>query len=760
MATQLETVSGLSVLSMLWAPNQARILRAFHATTVDSSSFLPEGTQVTYTDPDLGLCFVGKITDYKKAYRNGEGVEYQCADGYRTLTKTPAAILVNGVKETRLSFVTGTSIQDIITKIFNGSGVATYLTGGLYFGITDADTPAVDKGGQSVDTWLQDLLDCTPGGIAWVNPNSGYPQLDITDFTTAPSVTLQVGTFSIINPVSGNPILEGGDIGKSLNRKYQKVMVQGCGWYKRHELEWLPGELFSSNETAGEYEYRFYIPGTPGKRIVCRYIDDDGNCQDGCKVRVALGFDPDDIVISRTVFDFDNPSFKTDDQGRLYYTVIVRVVTYFGAVADAGPPAVQVWVTYTSEEGPFVKEITSTDPKLAGEGSFIEQHDEFVKYEGPNGTIDQTALLEAVANALAARYCDAADLTGTLGVHLDALYPEIQLGSPVTNFSNARVQTVEYDFMRRSMNLAISTVPLRENIKKAKQDTKDGTLEGGNWYQPRVKYTNNCFCEGGVNSVDENGNASGGPGSGPWIGGPGGGPGNNPKGKSWDCNKMMMPWTCDERPDALGMFMNLGDCNAVCKEPMLSWKFVKCVGCVAAQGMADGQYETKDACLAEHAPGSDYFFNLCKYTCDRNLGCIGGTTGTYATKLDCENNCKQTGSGYGSGGVVGSPRSAPPGPGSGSGGRSFGCPCSMALKGISIGEDGTVKGVSFGVVNPPQASAGSAGYCYGEKQSVTLLKDININGDGTWTKTFVTLTYCGDAPSETTSTESCDCGGY
>jgi hypothetical protein len=84
----------------------------------------------------------------------------------------------------------------------------------------------------------------------------------------------------------------------------------------------------------------------------------------------------------------------------------------------------------------------------------------------------------------------------------------------------------------------------------------------------------------------------------------------------------------------------------------------------------------------------------------------------------------------------------------------------MALKGISIGEDGTVKGVSFGVVNPPQASAGSAGYCYGEKQSVTLLKDININGDGTWTKTFVTLTYCGDAPSETTSTESCDCGGY
>lgn len=752
----LETVAGLTVLGMTWAPNQARTLRAFHATTVDSSTFLPEGTAVTYTDPDLGLCFKGKITEYRKAYRNGEGVEYQCADAYRTLTKTPAMIDVNGLKTTRLSFVTGTSIKDIITKIFNGSNLGTYLPGGLDFTLADADTPAVDKGGQSVDTWLNDLLECTAGGIAWVDPNAGSPSLEVTDFTTSPSVTLIQGTFAIIHPVSGDLILEGGDVGKSLNRKYEKVSVQGCGYFKRYELEWLSGVLYETDEVLHRYTYRFYIPGTPGKRVLCRYINADGECGEGCKMRLKFGFDPDAILLTQTVFDIDNPVFQTDETGRMFLGVIVQIS---GFIIDGGPPAVDVWATYTLEEGPMVHTITSTDPKLAGEGTFIEQHEEFVKYEGPSGNIDQSALLAAVAASLAARYCDQADTIGSLGIHIEGIDANLQLGSPVTNFSNARVQSVDYDFVKRSMNISISTVPLREKIKSAKQDQKDGTLEGGNWYQARGKIYNNCFCEGGVNTSDENGFPNGGGGGGP----PGvpKGPGGPPPlpGRSWDCNKLLIPWQCDERPDLLGAFRTERECKDRCVEPENKFKFVKCVGCVAAQGVADGQYKTEADCKAAHPQGSDYLYNLCKWTCNRNIGCVAGVDGTYATKQNCLDKCKQTGSGYGSGGIPGSPSSRPP-PGSGSGGFSLGCPCSGAIKGISVGPDGTIKGVSCGTVNPTPASGGQSGYCTGTQNTVTLLKDIYLNGDGTWTKTFVTLTYCGTAPTESQTTESCACGGY
>jgi hypothetical protein len=747
MATALQSVAGLTVLGMTWAPNQARTLRAFHATTVDSSTFLPEGTQVNYTDPDLGLCFVGKITDYKKAYRNGEGVEYQCVDAYRTLTKTPAMIdVTGGFKDTRLSFVTGTSIRDIITKLFAGSNLGTYLPGGLNFAITDADTPAVDKGGQGFDTWLNDLLECTPGGIAWVNPNAGSPRLDITDYTLAPSVTLQVGTFAIIHPVTGELILEGGDIGKSLNRKYEKVMVQGCGYFKRYELQWLEGALVEADETNYRYTFRFYVPGTPGKRLLCRSIDADGVCRDGCLMRMQIGVDPDTILFGPTVWDFENPVFQTEPEtGRLFLGVIVQRA---GFILEGGPPPVSVWASFTLEEGPMISTVTSADPKLSGEGAFVEQHEEFIKYEGPNGNIDQSALLSSVANALAARYCDAADLTGNLGIHIEGLNASLTLGSPVTNFSNARVQAIDYDFVKRSMNISISTVPLREKIKSAKQEFKDATLESGNWYQPRVKVLDNCFCEGGANARDENGNPNG-----PGGGGPGG-----EKVITYDCNRNVVPWQCQDHKGAGGEFTTRRECVDRCVAPDLPWKFIPCVGCIAAQGIADGKFATKEDCLAAYPLGTDQHFLNCRWTCDRNLGCIPGKTGTFATKAICLTNCTQTGSGYGSSGQPGSTGS-PRSPGSGRG-FSLGCSCSGAIKGISIGPDGTVKGVSCGPVNPTSATETTDGYCYGTKQTVTLLKDVYLNGDGTWTKTFVTLTYCGDAPSETTSTESCDCGGY
>lgn len=748
MSTALESVAGLTVESIQWAPNQARILEAFHAVKVDSVAALAEGTQVTYTDADLGLCFVGKITDVKEAWRNGEGIRYTCADAYRTMVKTPASILVNGLKETRLHFVSGTSVQTILNAIFNGSGLSTYLPGGLNFAITDVTTPDVDKGGQGIDTWLKDLLENSTGGIAWVSPNGGSPRLEIVDFNGAPSVTLRIGSYDIINPASGELLLEGGEKGKSLNRKYERVQVQGCGYFKRYELEWLQGELVASDPANGRFEYKFWVPDSAYKRVLCRYIDSEGTCLEDCYIRIRVGLNADELPISPNVFDLHNPTWLVDpDTGRSYISLIYQIRGLFQLPGGAWPtPKINMWGTYTLEEGPMLAEVVSSDPKLAGEGAYIEQHEEFVKYEGPGGNIDQSALLTAIANALAARYCDAADVTGSVGVHIKGLNSSLTLGSRITNFGNAQVQTIQYDIVSRTMNISVSTVPIRDAIKSNRQEVKDATLEGGNWYQPRIKLVDNCFCQGTPGTRDENGRPSG------------GGDGDG-KGPTWDCDKVW--WDCVKRNDDKGKYKTLGDCQADCMQPPENgWKFVKCFGCVAAQNAFEGEYNSKEACEAAHQPNTQWFYDGCKYDCDPGLGCTPAEKGKYDTIGECWANCTNHGSGYGGSGGVGQGSSAPP-PGSGPGsGRFSSCPCSQALKGISLGPDGKVVGVSWGDVNPPKASSGGEGYCYGEKRTFTVLKDVVLNGDGTWTKYFVTLTYCGDDPSESDTTESCECGGY
>ncbi len=758
MSTALESVSKLQVESVQVAPNQARILEAFHAVKVDSGSALAEGTQVTYTDPDLGLVFVGKITDVKEAWRNGEGIRYTCADAYRTLTKTPASILVNGLKETRLHFVSGTSCKTILEAIFAGSSLSSVLPGGLNFAMTDFTVVDVDKGGQSIDTWLKDLLENSAGAIAWVDPNGGSPRLNITDYTAAASVTLLVGSYDVISPSSGQLLLEGGEKGRSLNRKYERVMVQGCGYFKRYEMEWLLGEIEESDPTAGYWKYRFYVPNSQNKRLVCEYLDADGKCKRECRVRVQIGLPADALPISPNVFDTFNPPWKVSEDGRIYFSLIYKVSSPFQLPGGAWPPPrINVWGTYTLEEGPMVAEVVSSDPKLAGEGAYVEQHPEFVKYEGPGGNIDQSAMLTALANALAARYCDAADVTGSLGVHIKGLNTSLTVGSPITNFSNAKVQTIQYDTVSRTINLSVSTVPIRDAVRSRRQESKDETLEGGNWYQPRIKEVDNCFCNTGNVSYDESGHPSGGGGGDGGI--PGGGPPGGGKGPSWDCNQLI--WDCEERPDAGGAFRSLDDCRAACKQPPHGgFKFVKCVGCMPSQNNFEGPYNSEQECKDAHPPNSAFFMNGCKYACDPGIGCTPVENGPYATWDECQANCTFQGSGYGGSGGVGAGSSAPnPGSGPGSGGFSS-CPCSQALKGISIGADGSVVGVSWGDVNPKSAGSGAEGYCVGEKRSTTVLKDIVLNGDGTWTKYFVTLTYCGDEPSESDTTESCDCGGY
>jgi len=162
MAVELSTLPGCTVRSVTVEANAARVLEAEHAVRVDSGSILDVGTEVTYTDPDLGLLFVGKIVERRDAYRPGEGVVYSAADSYRLLAKTPATIAVGAGRTSRIKLAEGTTISDALTTLL--SGASGFFPGGISIsGVTGA-LPSLDKGGQSMDTWMDDVLRYSGGG--------------------------------------------------------------------------------------------------------------------------------------------------------------------------------------------------------------------------------------------------------------------------------------------------------------------------------------------------------------------------------------------------------------------------------------------------------------------------------------------------------------------------------------------------------------------------------------------------------------------
>jgi len=656
-ATELNSVADLVVESAQRAPNQAMTLTAFHTVKVDDVAALEEGDEVKYTDTDLGYVFHGRITRAQKAYRNGEGVRYTCADAYRTLAKQAAIIdIPSGGRSTRIELQPGASMNDSLAAIFSGSRLSTILPGGLSNALVDKTLPMTDRGGQTVDSWIDELVKQTSDGIAYVQPNAGSPRLRIRTYSSAGDITLTQGTYSVINPSSGELVLENGDLGGSLDRKYKRVTCEGCGEFTRHELRFIPA---SEVTKVSDYEYRFkyYLPDTPAKRVLCRYIDPDtGECGDRCAVRVRLGQDDVDISLGQSLWEYDNPEFTVEADGKVAFFVIVYLGGIYGASDTPAVPNISAWFTYTTWDAGLMATVESSDPKLNGEGEYVEQHDEYVKYTGPGISVDQTSLLTTLATNLAARFSGSADQAGTMRVHVKGINANLDLGSRITNFGNCRVQSISYDFVARSMSLSITDVPLRAAIELAKQDSQVRTLPGNNWIQNRKKYTSNCFCisRNDVTSVDDAGQPPGGGGGGGTIPK---NPGNPIPPATWDCNE----WTrdCVERKDGGGRYKTLGDCRRECVKG--GWKHVPCVGCQPTTD-AQAQYDTLTACDSAHPAGSPYNakdYTNCKYRCDPGNECVAGKTGPYATLAACKSNCTDSGSGYGGSSGVEDPPPAP-----------------------------------------------------------------------------------------------------
>jgi hypothetical protein len=473
---ELSTVAGLTVLSVEVSANAARILSAEHALPADSSLALAVGQAVRYTDPDLGLVFLGRVVSRDRRYSRGEGITYQCADAWRELEKTAATVEVDEAKTCKLLFEVDTELSAALAVVLSSADAI--LPGGL--NLTGGGTiPALDRGGAFMAAWIDDLLNQTTGDplIALVEYVGGQPSLTVRPYTSAQTVSLRVGTYNVIAPRSGDLLLTEGTSTESLNEKYRKLVVEGAGVFKRWRARWIQctyptpptTEEFLSGVSSGPF--KFYPP--EGGRIISRYIE-DGVVKDGLRAIILVeGSLGAPLII-------ENPPYFQND-GAPYFWLPVGMPCH---CVDAACfwPRVDAWFDYTAYTGPLTAEVESEE--AGAEGELWEVHEEFFKYEDPEVPENEVDLTPEALAVATARFSTrgGVDKTGSLGVYVCGLNADLQIGSPVENFDGRRVRSIRYDIVKRGMMLDLASGPLRESVQRAKATARARRADGTrNW---------------------------------------------------------------------------------------------------------------------------------------------------------------------------------------------------------------------------------------------------------------------------------------
>ena len=623
----LESLEHATVATGQWSPNSARTIQVRHEIPVDDARKLAAGDEVTYTDPDLGVVFVGKVTRVTPNYNDGEGFTYQCADAYRTLSKTPAFIVAaNGKRMSKIKFVKGTLIHTAIDTLFADAAITSLFPGGIDKSALENNAlPEIDKGGQNYDVWIDDLLNNTTGGICYVDPNDGSPKLVFRDFYLEPDVTLQIGSFEPLTPAGGDdPVMESANAGDTTDRKYERVIMEGCGdWLRKEDVLIQPTLLgFDAEREAVKIAFIF-----PEELVTGRYLDGEGKCRDDIIALITVGFEDTGsapVPNPQRTFELHNFPVEPNPGGGMRGVIWIRQTGVF----DEPDPDFSINVVgrffYTAYIGPILGEAITTDPALADEGAYWEHHPEFFKFTGPamaiqpDGytSVDQTSFLQTLADERFDRFAEGVDTDGSIRTHVSGIEASLKPGSRITNpeFNDTRVQSISWDFVQRSHELQVSTIPLRDDFKRFKQEVMEQSREGGGWYQNKDEETN-CFCGGQV-FQDEAGPTGG----------------DDDGARTWDCDQQGQ---CQERNDDRGQYQNQQDCEDDCA--WRSWEFVDCVGCSPRKDV-NGQYPNQAAC---EAANPDPFAD-CDWICNSGLGCVPvpDGMGVYETRAACEAACE------------------------------------------------------------------------------------------------------------------------
>jgi hypothetical protein len=436
--------------------------------------------------------------------------------------------------------------------------------------------------------------------------------------------------------------VESAGVTSTSNRKYKKVSIEGCGIYQRFVNRNLPITVVAANADAGFAALRVYFPES---KVGTRAIHSNGTCFDYKAMTIVVGKPTDDIQYARTLVDF---VVLYDEDGRPYTQLNV-----FWGGATSNPsgyipmPSIEVYLTYTGWLGPLIASVESSDPALEDEGELWEIHESYFKYISDAINIDHTDDLSFIAEGLFNRFSNVPDNAGSVQVHVKGLYPNISPGSVITNpeFNGARIRSIRYDYVRRSMSLEVSDVPLRDETGAQKQLALDLTLKRNLYYQTRGKATIGCFddCVLVSNSGGNSNNTR---------------PSKDRKvARKWHC----VIADCIQNEDGGGKFDTLADCQQQCPEAG-AFDFFKCKGCMDSAG---GQYLTMAECKADN-PGDPMDDPTCGYDCKQDQGCVQAANPDYATLAECAEKCAGGATGSGKtnsgSGPYGAPSSGQSGP--------------------------------------------------------------------------------------------------
>ena len=374
-----------------------------------------------------------------------------------------------------------------------------------------------DKTGQKIATWLHDIIDQSDNGIALIDYIDGHPRLNVYDYTSKPAVTLKMGTYTIVNPDAVNPLILNGEVKLSQNNKYEKIIVEGGGIYTRHVGAALTPVSCGSELRPGDnlvFMYRFYFPES---NVLGAYIDPANKQGNAIFYRFGITahpsgaettFDTGYLTLSVLLKDYDE--FLSDGSTNPHFLHYYAPFEFDTTPDDtAGPTFTLVEFRYTSYDGPLTVTKASSDASLAGAGDFPIHMPKWYKFTSPGfkkiirtttsidpgtgDTVITTATLWVdgsytpitgdvvtwlesitardysipmmmIANAYYSRYCNTADNAGALTVVIKGDTAEIDIGTAITNFNNARVQSMEVTPDKQSLKITISDQPIREYV--------------------------------------------------------------------------------------------------------------------------------------------------------------------------------------------------------------------------------------------------------------------------------------------------------
>jgi hypothetical protein len=194
---------------------------------------------------------------------------------------------------------------------------------------------------------------------------------------------------------------------------------------------------------------------------------------------------------------------------------------------DTGLTVQHCYFIYTSYDGPLSYQLDSTDPWLAHAGTMPIQKPQYFNFTSPGlvlvqnttsgatwryepyyytpvsgdmptvledpVTIDNTVNLQGIAALYAGRYSTRPDHTGTITIHVKGNTGNIKIGTPITNFDNMRVQSIEETPTSRGMNLTLSDVPIRTFLWFEREKSIQQLAYHGNLHVKLAKEDLNCF---------------------------------------------------------------------------------------------------------------------------------------------------------------------------------------------------------------------------------------------------------------------------